>query len=67
MVVVISEYLRDRFFDLVNVIILSDGWEECLLKENECGFVLGKVKSILDDLVYIVYLFGIIGKLKGRV
>lgn len=64
-VIIMSEYLKDKFFNLVDLILLSEGWDERFEMENVLKFVLEKLILKFDDLVYIVYFLGIIGKLKG--
>lgn len=64
-VIIMSEYLKDKFFNLVDLILLNEGWDERFEMENVLKFVLEKLILKFDDLVYIVYFLGIIGKLKG--
>lgn len=65
-VVITSEDLKEKLPRSVDVILLNQGWDERLEKENAAKPVLEKVKSTLDDLAYIVYSSGTTGKPKGN-
>ena len=64
--VITSENLKEKVPSSVDVILLNQGWDDRLEKENATKRVLEKVKSTLDDLAYIVYSSGTTGKPKGN-
>ncbi|KAL9971921.1 hypothetical protein ACROYT_G018144 [Oculina patagonica] len=63
--IITSESLKEKLPSSADVILLDQGWDERLEKENASKPALEKVKSALDDLAYIVYSSGTTGKPKG--
>lgn len=64
--VITSESLKEKLPSSVEVIVLNEGWQERLGKDNASKPALEKVKSTLGDLAYIVYSSGTTGKPKGK-
>lgn len=63
--IITSENLKEKLPSSVDLILLNDGWDERLEKENSSKPALEKLKTTLDDLAYIVYSSGTTGKPKG--
>lgn len=64
--VITSASLKERLPSSVDVIVLNEGWDRKLEKENSSKPALKEVTSTLDDLAYIVYSSGTTGKPKGK-
>ena len=63
--IITSENLKEKLPNSVDLILLNEGWDERLEKENAAKPALEKLKTTLDDLAYIVYSSGTTGKPKG--